>query len=124
MPTLAGVSLPVSTPLATASSSSLTGLSSLANLSSFSKSSAPIVAAAAAASDEGHASKGSSEYLEQLKSLNRSVSQWISQHVQKNPHVDLTPIFKDYAQHLKNIDAKVRCSLVGVMKIFYVGHFL
>jgi hypothetical protein len=35
------------------------------------------------------------------------VSKWISSHVEKNPHVDLTPIFHDYEKHLKAIDVKV-----------------
>ena len=40
------------------------------------------------------------------------VSKWISSHVDKNPHVDLTPIFRDYEKHLKAIDTKVSmCSL-------------
>ena len=47
------------------------------------------------------------EYLKQLCSLNTSVTQWISEHVDKNPYVDLTPIFKDYETHLSNIDKKV-----------------
>lgn len=48
-----------------------------------------------------------SEYLNQLKALNVGVTEWISSHVKKNPHVDLTPIFRDYEKHLKTIDAKV-----------------
>ena len=51
------------------------------------------------------------KYLEQLRSLNISVSEWITQHVRQNPFVDLTPIFRDYEVHLKNIDNKVRNSL-------------
>ena len=49
-----------------------------------------------------------SKYLEQLRSLNVSVSDWIAKHVRDNPFVDLTPIFRDYETHLKNIDNKVR----------------
>ena len=48
-----------------------------------------------------------SKYLEQLRSLNVSVSEWIAKHVRDNPFVDLTPIFRDYETHLKNIDNKV-----------------
>ena len=48
-----------------------------------------------------------SKYLEQLRSLNVSVSEWITQHVRENPFVDLTPIFRDYEGHLKSIDNKV-----------------
>ncbi len=57
-------------------------------------------------------SGGSSEYWKQLQALNVGVSKWISSHVDKNPHVDLTPIFRDYEKHLKAIDTKVSmCSL-------------
>ena len=52
-------------------------------------------------------SNGGSEYLVQLCALNVGVSKWISSHVEKNPHVDLTPIFRDYEKHLKMIDRKV-----------------
>lgn len=52
-------------------------------------------------------SSHNNEYLEQLSSLNTSVSQWISRHVSTNPYVDLTPIFKDYKTHLHDIDVKV-----------------
>lgn len=58
-------------------------------------------------SDTSTSSSSHSEYLQQLCSLNTSVSQWISRHVSGNPYVDLTPIFKDYETHLRNIDAKV-----------------
>ena len=64
-------------------------------------------------SDGGHVTSGGggggggSEYLKQLQALNVGVSKWISTHVEKNPHVDLTPIFKDYEKHLKAIDLKV-----------------
>ena len=52
-------------------------------------------------------SEAGSEYLSQLQALNESVTEWISSHVKKNPHVDLTPIFKDYEKHLTSIDMKV-----------------
>ena len=56
---------------------------------------------------EGRGGGGGSEYLKQLQALNVGVSKWISSHVEKNPHVDLTPIFRDYEKHLKAIDTKV-----------------
>ena len=66
------------------------------------------------------------EYLKQLCSLNTSVTQWISEHVDKNPYVDLTPIFKDYETHLSNIDKKVGalylpllCAVRSLDRIFY-----
>ena len=55
----------------------------------------------------GSGGGGGSEYLKQLQALNVGVSKWISSHVEKNPHVDLTPIFRDYEKHLKAIDTKV-----------------
>ena len=45
-----------------------------------------------------------SKYLTKLRSLNVSVSEWITQHVQKNPCIDLTPIFKDYSKYMKEIE--------------------
>ncbi len=48
----------------------------------------------------------SKEYLAHLKALNVQVSTWIKNHVDKNPYVFLSPIFKDYEAHLKDIEAK------------------
>ena len=63
-------------------------------------------------------SNGGSEYLVQLRALNVGVSQWISSHVEKNPHVDLTPIFRDYEKHLKTIDLKVyQCSILHTVHV-------
>ncbi|XP_005108334.1 nuclear pore complex protein Nup50 [Aplysia californica] len=50
--------------------------------------------------------KESSSYLPSLKSLNESVLAWIKQHVEDNPYIILTPIFKDYEKHLGTIEAK------------------
>ena len=49
----------------------------------------------------------STSYLDLLRALNVGVTQWISNHVEKNPYVDLTPIFRDYEKHLEAIDLKV-----------------
>ena len=66
---------------------------------------------------------GSSEYWKQLQSLNIGVSQWISSHVEKNPHVDLTPIFRDYEKHLKTIDMKVCvCVYTYLVHVYMQGH--
>lgn len=46
-----------------------------------------------------------SKYIKKLCALNESVSQWISDHVKKNPCIDLTPIFEDYKKYLKELDA-------------------
>lgn len=46
----------------------------------------------------------SSKYVRKLCALNESVSKWISDHVAKNPCIDLTPIFEDYQKYLKEIE--------------------
>lgn len=51
-----------------------------------------------------------SQYLKQLKTLNLSVCEWIKMHVSQDPHVDLSPVFKDYEKHLANIDKKFTSS--------------
>ena len=43
-------------------------------------------------------------YLSNLKALNNSVLEWITQHVRKNPYCILTPIFKDYEKHLAELE--------------------
>ena len=45
-----------------------------------------------------------SKYLQQLRALNESVNKWITDHVNKNPHCVLTPIFKDYEKHLAEVE--------------------
>lgn len=51
-----------------------------------------------------------SSYEDNLKALNESVVAWIQKHISANPYVDLTPIFNDYKQHMKNIDLKFSSS--------------
>ena len=41
-----------------------------------------------------------------MECLNTSVAEWITQHVQRNPLVDLTPIFRDYEAYLSSLDQK------------------
>ena len=48
----------------------------------------------------------SKEYLSHLKALNTQVCQWIKTHVEKNPYVFLTPVFKDYEKHLKDLEER------------------
>lgn len=43
-------------------------------------------------------------YLSNLKALNTSVLNWIKQHLDKNPYCILTPIFKDYENHLSEME--------------------
>ncbi|XP_011568323.3 nuclear pore complex protein Nup50 [Plutella xylostella] len=45
-------------------------------------------------------------YYSKLKGLNESVSDWIKKHVEETPLCILTPIFKDYENHLKVIQAE------------------
>ena len=71
-------------------------------------------------SNSGASMNGSSEYWKQLQSLNIGVSKWISSHVEKNPHVDLTPIFRDYEKHLKTIDMKVCTCMLGQSLLLHV----
>ncbi|KAI5634349.1 NUP50 (Nucleoporin 50 kDa) domain-containing protein [Phthorimaea operculella] len=42
-------------------------------------------------------------YYTKLKGLNESVSDWIKKHVEETPLCILSPIFKDYEKHLKEI---------------------
>ena len=42
-----------------------------------------------------------------LKQLNKQVTAWLKTHVDKNPYVFLSPVFKDYERHLKDLE-KVR----------------
>lgn len=47
-------------------------------------------------------------YHRYLKALNEGVSAWIKQHVDKNPLIDLSPIFDDYRAHMSDIEAKYK----------------
>nr|CAB3264515.1 nuclear pore complex protein Nup50 [Phallusia mammillata] len=51
-------------------------------------------------------SQKAADYNRHLGALNKSVSKWIADNVEKNPLCDLTPIFKDYQKHLATIDEK------------------
>lgn len=50
--------------------------------------------------------KEAADYAASIKALNLSVSAWISDKVKENPFCKLTPIFKDYAKHLEEIENK------------------
>lgn len=43
-------------------------------------------------------------YLSNLKALNLSVLNWIKQHLDTNPYCILSPIFKDYENHLNEME--------------------
>eukprot|EP00092_Neocalanus_flemingeri_P046535 GFUD01052367.1.p1 GENE.GFUD01052367.1~~GFUD01052367.1.p1 ORF type:complete len:756 (-),score=250.97 GFUD01052367.1:87-2354(-) len=45
----------------------------------------------------------SPEYLSHLKALNIQVLAWLKQHIESNPLVILSPVFKDYDSHLAEI---------------------
>jgi len=56
--------------------------------------------------DDSQADDGgelSTEYLSHLKALNVQVLAWLKQHIDSNPLVILSPVFKDYDKHLKEI---------------------
>ncbi|XP_018331221.1 nuclear pore complex protein Nup50 [Agrilus planipennis] len=57
-----------------------------------------------ASSNQVTSSSDSNEYYAKLKGLNESVTKWIKEHVDANPFLNLTPIFKDYEQYLENIE--------------------
>merc|ERR1712013_171605 len=53
-------------------------------------------------------SSPSKEYLAHLKALNMQVASWINKHLEQNPLVLLTPVFKDYDKHLVEITEKYK----------------
>lgn len=67
--------------------------------------------------------KSNEEYLAKLKGLNLAVLDWIKSHLDKNPLVILSPIFKDYEKHLADIqksskiDNKDKVQILSDVKI-------
>ena len=49
-------------------------------------------------------------YLSNLKNLNIQVTAWIKCHVDTNPLIDLTPVFKDYEKHIEALKKKFQAS--------------
>lgn len=45
-------------------------------------------------------------FLANLKALNEGVLQWVKQHLDKNPHVNLAPVFDDYKKHFEELKKK------------------
>ncbi|XP_064091795.1 LOW QUALITY PROTEIN: nuclear pore complex protein Nup50-like [Macrobrachium nipponense] len=45
----------------------------------------------------------STVFLTHLKALNEGVVVWIKKHLDKNPHVNLTPVFDDYKKHFSEL---------------------
>jgi len=58
------------------------------------------------ASDTPKTKSNKTEYLSNLKALNNQVTSWIKTHVDQNPLVDLTPVFKDYEKHIGELKTK------------------
>lgn len=46
------------------------------------------------------------EFIANLTKLNKTVSTWITEHINKNPCCVLTPIFRDYEKHYEELEAK------------------
>ncbi|CAK1551918.1 unnamed protein product [Leptosia nina] len=53
--------------------------------------------------DKEHIDEKKLTYYNNIKGLNISVSEWVKKHVDETPVCILTPIFKDYERHLKQI---------------------
>ena len=58
-----------------------------------------------------------SKYVQQLKRLNESVTQWIKDHVDRNPYCILTPIFRDYERYLDDLEKST-----SELSAFCCGH--
>lgn len=69
-------------------------------------------------STEKSNSDKSDRYIANLKELNRSVSDWIKMHVDKDAACILTPIFKDYEMYLEKIkNEKSDNTVVGITTV-------
>jgi len=70
---------------------------------------------AMSASDTPKTKSNKGEYLSNLKSLNTQVTSWIKSHVDQNPLIDLTPVFKDYEKHISEMRTKcnIKASVSG-----------
>ncbi|XP_071543216.1 nuclear pore complex protein Nup50 [Panulirus ornatus] len=49
---------------------------------------------------------GSKLFLAHLKALNEGVVLWVKEHLDKNPHVNLSPVFDDYKKHFEELTRK------------------
>ena len=66
----------------------------------------PEKAPTAAAATESKDAEPNKDFLVNLGALNKQFAKWISQHVDKDPYVDLSPCLKDYFKHLDDLKAK------------------
>ena len=57
-------------------------------------------------SDKSNEKEKDALYNSQIAALNTSFLNWINLHVEKNPLVDLTPVFKDYTKYMDDIESK------------------
>ena len=57
-------------------------------------------------SENGNEKEKDALYGDQIAALNMSFLNWINLHVEKNPVVDLTPVFKDYTKYINEIELK------------------
>lgn len=62
-------------------------------------------------SDSGK--KGNKVFLSHLKALNEGVVKWVKQHLDTNPHVNLSPVFDDYKKHFDELTKKYPSSGEG-----------
>jgi len=58
--------------------------------------------------NSGSNSGPSKEYLSHIKALNLQVLAWLKMHIEKDPLVILSPVFKDYDEHLEDINKQFR----------------
>ena len=80
----------------------------------FTGSSKPVISFGGGASSSNGAENGKpkengdeeAKYFQNLKSLNESVLAWIKQHVEANPYIVLSPIFRDYDNYVESMEAK------------------
>ncbi|KAF2901532.1 hypothetical protein ILUMI_04653 [Ignelater luminosus] len=49
--------------------------------------------------------KKSKDYYAKLKGLNESVAKWVNQHVNANPFINLTPVFRDYEKYINELES-------------------
>lgn len=56
-------------------------------------------------------------YFAKLKGLNQTVSDWVAKHVNENPLCILTPIFDDYAKHLKEIEESSKSDSISSIPV-------
>jgi len=61
-----------------------------------------------------------SEYLSHIKALNIQVLAWLTMHIEKDPLIVLSPVFKDYDKHLEEIEKLYGASEKGKNKVTQV----